>query len=106
VSEWTEVSTLDDVWEGEMTSVTVEGKSVLLVNVDGQVRAYENRCPHQAWALDEGDFDGEQITCMRHMWVFDAATGRGVNPTNCALKPYPSSVDDDGTIRVDVRGAP
>ena len=42
---------LDDLWEGDMTAVTVDGETVLLVNVDGTVRAYSNRCPHQAYGL-------------------------------------------------------
>jgi toluene monooxygenase system ferredoxin subunit len=99
---WVPASDLDDLWEGEMTAVTVEGTSVLLVNVEGEVRAYLNVCPHQESALDEGDFDGEIITCARHLWEFDARSGAGRNPTNCALSVYPCRVDNDGTIHVDL----
>jgi len=67
-----------------------------------EVRAYQNRCPHQAWALDEGDFDGATLTCVRHMWQFDAASGQGVNPDDCSLNGYPCEVGEDGMIRVDV----
>ena len=59
-SQWRETINLDELWEGDMTSVTVEGEDVLLINVGGQVRAYANTCPHQAGPLDEGDFDGER----------------------------------------------
>ncbi|MBX6166639.1 MAG: Rieske 2Fe-2S domain-containing protein [Thermobispora bispora] len=100
--QWQAAMHLDDLWEGDMAGVEVAGKKVLLVNIDGEVRAYQNRCPHQAWALDEGDFDGQTITCLRHMWVFDADTGQGVNPDNCRLISYPCTVTDDGTIMVDV----
>ena len=96
----TEVS-LDDLWEGDMTAVSVDGVPVLLVNVDGEVRAYSNRCPHQASPLDEGDLDGETLTCAKHMWEFNAATGRGVNPDDARLVPYGCRVADDGTISVD-----
>jgi toluene monooxygenase system ferredoxin subunit len=99
--QWTEAMHLDDLWDGEMEGVEVGGKQVLLVNIDGDVRAYRNRCPHQEWALSEGDFDGETITCARHLWVFDARSGTGVNPDNCALARYPCRVDEDGTIFVD-----
>lgn len=101
-ARWRETINIDELWDGDMAPVAVEGLNVLLVNVDGQVRAYENRCPHQAWVLDEGDFDGEKITCLRHMWEFDADTGEGVNPTSARLTGYPCEVADDGTIRVDV----
>jgi toluene monooxygenase system ferredoxin subunit len=74
----------------------------LLVNVEGVVRAYRNVCPHQASVLDEGDFDGETITCARHLWVFDARTGRGVNPENSTLHSFPCQVSETGDIVVDV----
>jgi toluene monooxygenase system ferredoxin subunit len=93
---------IDDLWEGDMAPVDVQGTKVLLVNVDGEVRAYQNRCPHQAWALDEGDFDGATLTCVRHMWQFDADSGQGVNPDDCSLNSYPCEVGEDGMIRVDV----
>lgn len=100
--QWTPALELDELWEGDMTGVKVGSTNVLLVNIDGDVRAYENRCPHQAWALDEGEFDGEKIICSRHLWEFDAKEGNGVNPTDCALKSFPCKVDEDGMIQVSV----
>jgi toluene monooxygenase system ferredoxin subunit len=93
---------LEDLWEGEMAGVEVAGTKVLLVNIDGEIRAYRNRCPHQAWALSEGDLDDGTITCVNHMWMFDARSGQGVNPDNCALTSYPAQVTEDGVIMVDV----
>jgi toluene monooxygenase system ferredoxin subunit len=74
----------------------------LLVNVDGTVRAYSNRCPHQASALDEGDLDGETLTCAKHLWEFNAVTGGGINPDDARLTSYDCQVGDDGTIYVDI----
>ena len=99
---WQKALELDELWEGDMTGVEVAGTKVLLVNIDGEVRAYENRCAHQESALDEGDFDGEKITCARHLWEFDAASGAGVNPTDCQLKTFPCRVSDDDVIEVDL----
>jgi len=99
---WTPAIALDDVWEGEMVGVEVGDTKVLIVNLDGDLQAYTNVCPHQASALDEGDFDGETITCARHLWEFDARSGRGVNPADAALTRYPCKLDDDGMICVDV----
>ena len=93
---------LDELWEGDMAAVDVDGTPVLLVNVDGDVHAYRNRCPHQEANLDEGEFDDGRITCWRHHWEFDARTGAGVNPADAALTRYPCRVDDAGMIHVDV----
>ncbi|MGW6697477.1 Rieske 2Fe-2S domain-containing protein [Nocardia sp. NPDC055049] len=99
---WHDAQDIDDLWEGDMVGVEIDGTKVLVVNVDGAVRAFENKCPHQAWALDEGDFDGESITCIRHMWTFAADTGAGINPDDTTLKSFPCRVNADGMIQVDV----
>jgi toluene monooxygenase system ferredoxin subunit len=99
---WTAAMELDELWEGDMAGVDVGGVKVLLVNVDGDVQAYQNSCPHQASALDEGEFDGGTITCWRHHWEFDARSGAGINPADCGLTRYPCTVDDAGMVCVDV----
>ena len=38
---WRKALELDELWEGDMTGVEVAGTKVLLVNMDGEVRAYE-----------------------------------------------------------------
>ena len=65
---WTPAMEIDDLWEGDMAGVDVSGAKVLLVNVDGDVQAYKNRCPHQESNLDEGEFEDGTITCWRHHW--------------------------------------
>ena len=101
-ARWRDTINLDALWEGDMIAVTVDGEAVLLVNLDGTVLAYSNRCPHQASALDEGDLDGETLTCAKHLWEFNAVTGCGINPDNVQLKSFGCRVGDDGTIYVDI----
>jgi toluene monooxygenase system ferredoxin subunit len=101
-AQWRQTINIENLWEGDMTVVAVAGEAVLLVNVDAQIHAYSNRCPHQASPLDEGDLDGTTLTCTKHMWEFDAATGCGINPTSAQLKAFSCKVEDDGTISVDI----
>ncbi len=97
---WHQVFSYDDLWEGEMTAVDVQGKKVLLINNDGDVHAYQDRCPHQNWPLHNGDFSNGVLTCVQHLWQFDVTTGKGVNPSTCQLLKYPCKVDGDGHIHV------
>ena len=101
-ARWRDTINLDDLWEGDMTAVVVDGEPVLLVNVDGTIRAYSDQCPHQASALHQGDLDGETLTCAAHLWEFSAVTGLGVNPADAQLKSFGCRVGDDGTIYVDI----
>jgi toluene monooxygenase system ferredoxin subunit len=100
MSEWIPVMELDELWEGDLTGARAGTTDVLLLNVDGQVKAYENRCPHQAWPLDDGDLNGHELICANHLWVFDARTGEGINPDDAELKPFPVKVDENGMIWV------
>ena len=77
MAEWLMVGTLDDLWEGEMMAVNFGAVDVLLCNVDGELFAYEDRCPHLANPLSQGDLRDGVLTCAAHEWEFDARTGRG-----------------------------
>jgi toluene monooxygenase system ferredoxin subunit len=79
----------EELWVGEMAGVDVGGRRVLLVNVDGDVCAYEDRCPHRSLPLSRGMLLGRRLVCRAHEWTYDACTGHGVNPDNVALRRYP-----------------
>jgi toluene monooxygenase system ferredoxin subunit len=79
----------DDLWEGDMREVAVEGRPVLVVSLSGgELRAYQGLCPHQQQPLVDGELEDEVITCAGHLWEFDARTGRGINPLGCQLAVY------------------
>ena len=84
-------------------AVMVGGRRVLLVYVDGGVRAYDNRCPHRAWPLERGSLADGVLMCANHRYTFDVATGRGIDPGDCDLVAYPCRVEDDGTVAVALR---
>lgn len=97
-------ATLDDVWEGEMNEVEVEGQVILLVGLNGGgVRAFQGMCPHQDIPLCEGRFDGRVLMCRAHQWTFDADTGHGLNPGDCRLAAYPVRIEGDDVL-VDLEG--
>lgn len=97
---WWPALAQDDLWEGEMTAVSVDRTDVLLVNVGGCLRAFSNECPHQSAPLSDGVLTGEKLTCGRHLWEFDVLTGRGINPATARLMPYRCEAREDGNIYV------
>ena len=73
--------TLDDLWEGDMTEVEIDGHAVLLVWPEGgEVRAFQGMCPHQDIPLAEGKLSGRVLMCRAHQWTFDATTGAYTGP--------------------------
>ena len=90
------------LWAGEMVAVTVGGRRVLLVDVDGEVAAYPDRCCHQGVPLSQGKLKGGVITCSAHGWEYDARTGQGRNPRGVRLACLAVEIRD-GEIWVDVQ---
>lgn len=95
MEEWQDAGTLESLWEGEMRAVSVGAVDIVLCNIDGLVYAYQDRCPHLANPLSEGELRDNLLSCVAHEWVFDARTGNGVNPEDACLRRFPVRVDGD-----------
>jgi toluene monooxygenase system ferredoxin subunit len=96
---------LDALWIGESAGVTVGGRRVVLVNVEGEIRAYEDRCAHQAYPLSRGRLDGRVLTCALHEWKYDATTGASINPRGACLRRFAVQIrGDEVMVDVDAQG--
>lgn len=101
---WIEATTLDELWEGEILDVELEGEPVLLVHLlGGEIKAYQAVCPHQEMLLADGEWDTDTavLVCSGHNWEFDLAAGTGINPSGCRLYSYPVQADGQ-VVRVGV----
>jgi toluene monooxygenase system ferredoxin subunit len=96
---WRPAMPFDDLWIGDAVGIELAGVPVLLVNIDDEVRAYVDSCPHQGSRLSDGDLAGRELTCATHQWQFDALTGHGINPAGSRMTELPVRVED-GVIEV------
>lgn len=93
---FTRVCAVDDLERGDMAAFFVDGREVLVVRDDsGAVRAFDGLCPHEDFPLVNGDFDGRVLTCINHLWSFDATTGQGISPPTCRLDVWAVKVEGD-----------
>ena len=91
--DYAKVCTLDDLWPGEMEVFDVQGVKVLVCHTEsGNVKAVQLICPHQSFALSEGELVGDTLICTKHMWEFDVTSGCGINPTGAELALYPVKI--------------
>jgi nitrite reductase/ring-hydroxylating ferredoxin subunit len=98
------VGPADTVQAGQMREFVVDEIEIVVVNLDGELRAFGNRCPHQGGPLSKGrlDLDDCVMVCPWHLWRFDARTGRPHFPEGYTPVPrYPVKVED-GQILVSV----
>lgn len=92
---------LTELWDGEMRSVSVGGRAVLLIRLGDTVKAYEDRCAHAGVPLSAGRLQGRVLTCAAHEWQFDACTGCGINPRRARLCEFSVRVEGQDVL-VDV----
>ena len=95
--------------------VVLEGRSIGVFNVRGELFALRDTCPHQGGPLCRGSLSGlltstspgtysyerpgEVLRCPWHGWEFDIRTGRSlVDPDHLRIRTYEVSVDADQLV--------
>lgn len=81
MSEFTTVGRADELQDGEMKKVEVDGRELLLARVEGIYYAIDARCPHMGGDLSQGSLRGSVVTCPRHGSRFDVRNGQLVRWT-------------------------
>ena len=93
------IAKADELQDGQMKEVKVEDRSILLVRVKGEYRAYLPECPHHGAPLSEGVLCDGRLRCPWHQTVFDAATGNLLDPPSLdRLAHYEVRVEGDDVI--------
>ena len=97
---------LQSLTAGAMKKVTLNGKEILLANIDGNIYAVDSVCTHFGGDLSLGTLDGNVITCPRHQAKFDVTTGRVLSPPKVGpynpkifdLAAYPVKIEDNKVL--------
>lgn len=73
--------------------VSCDGRSFFVTRVDGAIRVYDARCPHQSTLIPETALAGSMLTCPKHHWKFNLETGdciavgdRPLNSLECRVE--------------------
>ncbi len=102
---WVQALPLVELPTGLSTKVYLGGQQVAIFNVNGDLYAINNRCPHARGPLCEGtvnaDGDVPSVTCPWHKADFDLRTGIVIDgPHRAPVQSYAVRVGDDGHIYV------
>lgn len=85
---------------GIMTVDTPDGEELAIYNVNGELYATENLCPHQSAPLSEGFLCGHVIECGLHGWQFDVRSGRCLTLEE-RIDSFPVRIED-GVIKIEI----
>ena len=93
---WYRVGDADIVPAGRVVTVMAGTHPVALTNVDGQLGALCNHCPHQGGPLGEGTIENGVLRCPWHGWDFDPLTGDSRDGHADRVAGYKLETRDDG----------
>jgi 3-phenylpropionate/trans-cinnamate dioxygenase ferredoxin subunit len=91
--EYLEIIPADQLPDGESVFLDVEGKSVVIFNLAGQIFAIGDVCSHDNGPVGEGEIEEFEIICPRHGARFDIRTGKVTSlPAVKDIPAYPVRV--------------
>ena len=100
VGEWHQAGRLDEIPEGGLRVLTLDGEKLILHRRGSIVSCMQNACAHLGFALDDGDVENGIITCPHHGFRYDLASGECLTAPEVQLQPHAVRVIGD---RVEVR---
>jgi 3-phenylpropionate/trans-cinnamate dioxygenase ferredoxin subunit len=109
------VARADEIAPGERRIVTLEGRSIGVFNISGDLVAIRNSCPHQGGPLCEGvltglampsnpgayryERRGEIVRCPWHGWEFDLRSGQSwFDPVHTRVRSYEVRVEPGAAV--------
>ena len=109
-SKYQSVMKLEDLPVGSREIIEIDNKSIGLFNVNGQIIAVLNVCPHEFAPVCKGRLsgttapslpgepykwgrDGEILYCPWHGWEFDLLTGNCLTDHR-KLRRFPTMIED------------
>jgi 3-phenylpropionate/trans-cinnamate dioxygenase ferredoxin subunit len=98
---------VDDVGDGEMKMVYVDGTDqVLVINNGGDFTAVQGVCSHEYFELDKGFLTAGTLTCALHLSRFDLSSGEPIDPpAELPLEMYPVVIEN-GRVLIEVPDGP
>ena len=85
------VCNADELAPGQRKIVFVDGRGIALFNLDGELRAIDDACPHNGASLFAGRIDGSVLRCPAHGLAFDLLDGCSTASRALCLTMFPVS---------------
>jgi len=78
--QWKKIARSSDLKEGIPHVVEVDDEEILLLKKNGEIHACGNKCTHYGGPLNEGHWNGHEVTCPWHFARFDIRNGTRIAP--------------------------
>jgi nitrite reductase/ring-hydroxylating ferredoxin subunit/Fe-S cluster biogenesis protein NfuA len=100
VGDWRAAAPLDDIPDGGILALTIDGEKVLLYRNGAVVSCMRNACAHLGLPIHDGLVEDGIITCPFHGFRYDLASGECLTAPEVQLQPHAVRIIGD---KVEVR---
>jgi len=92
---WHDLIAVDQILAGTAMRIDCDGRGLFIYRSKDVFRVYDSRCPHQVTNIPHLALDGITLTCPKHGWVFDLATGACIEKGDAPLHERKTKVEGD-----------
>ena len=82
---WHDVAALADLPVDGVKRLESGERGLFVHRTPSEIRVYDSRCPHQVTNIPELALQGRILTCPKHQWTFDLATGQCIDKGDSPL---------------------
>jgi len=76
--QFVDIAKVDEIPAGKMKHVEVNGKEIVIANMNGKFCALDDRCAHMNAPLSMGNLTRDVVTCPFHGAKFNVASGKKI----------------------------
>jgi nitrite reductase/ring-hydroxylating ferredoxin subunit len=92
-ARWHDVAPAAQFGDGETARLDCDGRGLFVYRAGKDYRVYDSRCPHQVTNIPHLALEGRELTCPKHKWAFDLASGACVKKGTLPLKRFEAKVE-------------
>jgi nitrite reductase/ring-hydroxylating ferredoxin subunit len=99
MTDFIKVAELHELAEGQLMGLEVDGEPICLARVNGEVCAFTDNCTHISGPLNEGELNGDVLTCPWHGAQFNVRTGKVLRgPARQDILTYPVRIEGQSIL--------
>lgn len=99
MAQWVRLCSTGEAPEpGEVTEIECGGTTICLANVQGELHALDNVCPHRQGPLGQGWIEGTAVMCPWHAWAFDLRTGIAEEPERAQVRVFETRTEGNDVL--------
>jgi nitrite reductase/ring-hydroxylating ferredoxin subunit len=95
-TQFVKLAAVEDFDSIRMKSFSILAKPIAIIkDPDGTFWATEIGCKHNNFDLTNGRFNGDEVRCPRHGWVYNIRDGQCLNHSSAPLRRHALEVRGD-----------